>query len=102
MHLEGNPVSVLFGPDGALWYGCDSDLCRFADGKTTRMGSTLGLPAEEWTNLLLTRGGHIWVRGAAHVGEIDPAKLHFELHDLPGSLASEAYPELPKMHRAGF
>ena len=94
MHLDGTPVSALFGPDGALWYGCDSDLCRFADGKTTRMGSALGLPAEEWTNLLLARGGHIWVRGAVHVGEIDPAKLHFELHDLPGSLASEAYPAL--------
>jgi diguanylate cyclase (GGDEF)-like protein len=94
LELEGTPQSALFGPDGALWYGCDLDLCRFADGKTSRMGATLGLPSEEWTNLLLTRSGKIWIRGDAHVGEIDPAKLRFELHDLPGSLASEAYPAL--------
>ncbi len=94
MHLDGNPVSVLFGPDGALWYGCDSDLCRRDNGKTTRLGSTLGIPTEEWTNLLLARNGHIWIRGDVHAGEIDPAKLRFEQHDLPGSLASEAYPAL--------
>jgi ligand-binding sensor domain-containing protein len=29
MYLEGDAVwSVLAGPDGVLWYGCDADLCR--------------------------------------------------------------------------
>ncbi len=95
MHLEGSALrSVLFAPDGALWFGCDSDLCRLADGKTSHMGEALGLPDEKWSNLLLTRDGHIWVRGNVHVGEIDPQKNHFDLRDLPGSIMSEAYPEL--------
>ena len=93
MHLEGGSLrSVLYAPDGALWYGCDSDMCRLVDGKTTRMGESLKLPDEKWTNLLLTRDGHIWIRGAVHVGEIDPRTNHFELHDLPGNIVSEAYP----------
>ncbi len=95
MHLEGgNLRSVLYGDDGTLWYGCDSEICRFADGKTTRMGETLKLPEEKWSNLLLTRDGHIWIRGNVHVGEIDPKTNRFELHDPPGAIVSEAYPAL--------
>ncbi len=95
MHLEsGNLRSVLYGPEGALWYGCDSDICRMTGGKTTRMGAILKLPEEKWSNLLLTRDGHIWIRGAVHVGEIDPRTNQFELHDLPGTMVSEAYPAL--------
>jgi diguanylate cyclase (GGDEF)-like protein len=95
MHLEGSTLrSVLYAPDGSLWYGCDSDLCRLAEGKTTRMGEALKLPEEKWSNLLLTRDGHIWIRGDVHVGEIEPDAKHFALHDLPGPLASEAFPAL--------
>ena len=95
MHLEGNNIeSALYAADGALWYGCDSDLCRLAEGKTTRMRASLGLPEEEWTNLLLARNGQIWIRGDLHTGEIDPRTLRFKAHDLPGSSASEAYPVL--------
>jgi diguanylate cyclase (GGDEF)-like protein len=95
MHLEGGALrSVLFGPDGALWYGCDSDLCRMAHGRTTHMGQMLKLPEETWSNLLLTRDGNIWIRGNVHVGELDPSTNHFELHDLPGAMVSEAYPQL--------
>jgi diguanylate cyclase (GGDEF)-like protein len=95
MRLEGaNLHSVLYGADSSLWYGCDSDLCRLANGKTTRMAEALKLPEEKWSNLLLTRDGHIWIRGNVHVGEIDPVAMHFELHDLPGAMVSEAYPAL--------
>lgn len=95
LHLDGNTIeSALYTPDGALWYGCDSDLCRLSEGKTTRMRASLGLPEEEWTNLLLARNGQIWIRGDLHTGEIDPRTLRFKAHDLPGSSASEAYPIL--------
>jgi hypothetical protein len=75
MLLEGGTIwSVLYGPDGALWYGCDSDLCRLAGGTTTRMGAALGLPGEPWLHLLLARDGHIRIRGANHLGEVLPGK----------------------------
>ena len=93
MHLDGRTIqSVLYGPDGALWYGCDSDLCRTADGKTSRMRAALGLPDEEWVSLLLARNGEIWIRGDLHTGEIDARTMRFKLHDLPGPSVSEAYP----------
>jgi len=95
MLLEGGTIwSVLYGPDGALWYGCDSDLCRLAGGTTTRMGAALGLPGEPWLHLLLARDGHIWIRGANHLGEVLPAERKFELHDLPGRGNAVAYEEM--------
>jgi diguanylate cyclase (GGDEF)-like protein len=95
MHLEGTTIwSAIYTPDGALWYGCDSDLCRFAGGKTTRMRTQLGIPEDSWLGLLLTRNGHLWVRGTFHAGEIDPQTLRFTKRDLPGEPVSEAYPTL--------
>lgn len=95
MHLDGGKFgSALYTPDGALWYGCDSDLCRFAGGKTMRMRAKLGLPEDNWASLLLTRNGSLWIRGNFHVGAIDPNTLQFKLHDLPGAATSEAYPTL--------
>jgi diguanylate cyclase (GGDEF)-like protein len=95
LRLEGNTLwSALYAPDGSLWYGCDSDLCRLANGKTTHMRSVMGLPEDNWVSLLLTESGRLWIRGSQHVGEIDPKTLHFERRDLPGVLASEAYPAL--------
>jgi diguanylate cyclase (GGDEF)-like protein len=95
MKLDSTNVeSVLYGADGALWYGCDSDLCRLDHGTTTHLRARLGLPEEQWTNLLLTRSGRVWIRGDVHVGEVDEIGQHFELHELPGSPASEAYPML--------
>ncbi len=95
MGLEsGDIFGVLYGPDGALWYGCNEDLCRLADGKTTHLRATLGLPEERWSSLLLTRDKHIWLRGNRHVGELFPGNSHFELRDLPGPSFSEPYPAL--------
>ena len=70
---------VLYAPDGALWYGCDSDLCRLSNGKTTHMNERLNLPDEQWASLLLARDGHIWLRGNKHVVELLPAEGRFEL-----------------------
>lgn len=95
VHLDGSKFwSALYTPDGALWYGCDSDLCRFADGKTIRMRGKLGLPEDNWASLLFTRSGRLWIRGNFHVGEVDPKALRFMPHDLPDMRASEAYPAL--------
>ncbi|MGD0731311.1 MAG: diguanylate cyclase [Terracidiphilus sp.] len=92
MRLEGGSIwSVLYGPDGALWYGCDTDLCRLKDGKTTRMRAALKLPEDEWRHLLLSHDGHIWLRGYSHLGELLPGEGRFELHDLPGRASSVQY-----------
>jgi diguanylate cyclase (GGDEF)-like protein len=91
MRLEGKAIwSVLAGPGGVLWYGCDHDLCRLADGKTTHMRAGLHLPEDQWLHLLLARDGHVWVRGYLHMGEVLPAENRFELHDF--AVRSNAVP----------
>ena len=92
MHLEGKAIwSVLSGPDGELWYGCDDDLCRLAGGHTTRLRASLGLPGDTWLHLLRSRDGHIWLRGLMHVGELDPVQNRFTLHELPGNTNAVPY-----------
>ena len=93
--LDGHDIfGVLYGEDGVLWYGCDEDLCRMANGKTTHLGAALKLPEDEWSNLLLARNGHIWIRGNRHIGEVIPLEGRFIPHDLPGPAFSEPYPQL--------
>lgn len=95
MYLEGKAIwSVLAAPDGSLWYGCDADLCRLQNGKTSHMRTALNLPDGPWLHLLLAHNGHIWMRSSNHLGELIPAENRFELHDLPGASNDAPYTEL--------
>jgi diguanylate cyclase (GGDEF)-like protein len=95
LNLQGGFIwSVMYGPDGSLWYGCDRDLCRLSNGKTSPMGATLGLPEEQWTRMMVARNGHIWLRGNLHTVELWPDGSRAEMRDLPGGLRSEPYPAL--------
>ncbi len=95
LDLNGGFVwSVLYGPDGSLWYGCDKDLCRLRDGKTTHMRTTLGLPEETWPTMMVARNGHIWLRSNLHVVEMLPDGSQAYLRNLPGEATSEAYTTL--------
>jgi diguanylate cyclase (GGDEF)-like protein len=111
MHLEGREIwSVLAGGNGELWYGCDEDLCRFSGGHTTRLRSAFGLPGDMWLHLLRSSDGHIWVRGLAHLGEIDPVQGRFIAHDMPGpanevpylALAEDQQGRIAATQGAGF
>jgi hypothetical protein len=49
MHLDGQPSGACWpAPGGVLWYGCDTDLCRMQNGKTTHLRDPLNLPEERW------------------------------------------------------
>lgn len=92
MHLEGKEISsVLYGPDGALWYGCDKDLCRREGDSTTRLRTKYRLPEQQWRQLLPGRNGGIWMRGSTHLGELLPDENRFELHDPPGKSRPMGY-----------
>jgi diguanylate cyclase (GGDEF)-like protein len=95
MRLEGGPIwSVLEGSDGALWYGCGSDLCRFANGKTIHAGGALHMPEDRWVRLLMTRDGHIWLRGAMHLGELTEGGKRYVAHDFPVRSSAAPYETL--------
>ena len=95
MNLRGGFIwSVLYGPDGSLWFGCDKDLCRMKDGKTTATRATLGLPEDQWLTMMVARDGDIWLRSNLHIAELAPDGSHADLRDLPGTPPSEPYPAL--------
>lgn len=95
MHLEGTAIwSVLAGPGGTLWYGCDDDLCRLENGKTTHLRTAWKLPEEQWAHLRMARDGHIWMRGSMHLGEAMPHEVRYEERDLPGAANASSYDDL--------
>ena len=95
MNLQGGFIwSVLYGPDGSLWYGCDKDLCRLKDGKTELVRKTLGLPEEQWLTMMVARDRNIWLRSNLHVVELAPDGSRADMRDLPGTPTSEPYPTL--------
>jgi diguanylate cyclase (GGDEF)-like protein len=95
MYLEGTSIwSVLAAPGSVLWYGCDADLCRRQNGKTTHLRAAMHLPEEQWLHLRLARDGHLWVRGVTHLGEVMPVENSFAEHDVPGRSDSATYAEL--------
>jgi diguanylate cyclase (GGDEF)-like protein len=69
---------------GALWYGCDFDLCLTAQGSTRRLRATAQLPADHWRSILEDGQGHLWLRGEQHLAEFFPQTGRAELRDLPG------------------
>jgi diguanylate cyclase (GGDEF)-like protein len=95
LNLQGTFIwSVLYGPDGSLWYGCDKDLCRLRDGHTTQMRAVLGLPEEQWATMMVARDGNIWLRSNQHIAELAPDGSRADIRDLPGKPVSEPYPLL--------
>ena len=67
------PVTgVYVEPTGGVWFGCGSELCHLADGRTEVFGPQDGLPADSWTAILRDRQGQLWVRGLQHL-YISPA-----------------------------
>lgn len=103
MNLKGGTVwSALATPDGALWYGCGTDLCRLAHGRSEPLGAGLHLPQDHWQRLLLARDGHLWIRSALHIGEVVPAPAEgahaasfvYQAHDFPGLSPAVPYDAL--------
>ncbi|HET7103905.1 MAG TPA: diguanylate cyclase [Terracidiphilus sp.] len=95
MHLQGTVIwSVLYARDGSLWYGCDSDLCRLKDGVTTHERARMGLPEDQWNNLMLTTSGQLWIRSRQHIAELEPGTDSFEMRDVPGDLPAGPAQEL--------
>jgi len=90
LHLAETEIWSVLYDSGVLWYGCDSDLCRLQDGKSTRMHT----PPDRWTRLLMSRKGHLWMRGAAHLAELAPQDYGLTLHDPPGPSNDSPYTSL--------
>ncbi|MBS1994632.1 MAG: hypothetical protein JSS83_29165, partial [Cyanobacteria bacterium SZAS LIN-3] len=95
LNLQGTFIwSVLYGPDGSLWYGCDKDLCRLKNGRSVHMRAGLDLPEEQWLTMMVARNGHIWLRSNQHIVELAADGSRADLRDLPGRPGAQPYPLL--------
>ena len=95
LNLKGGFVwSAMYGPDGALWYGCDKDLCRLKDGRKLQLRNSLKLPEDKWVRMMVARNGHLWLRSDMHVVEMMPDGSRADVRNLPGDTTSEAYQTL--------
>jgi diguanylate cyclase (GGDEF)-like protein len=95
LHLFDQQVwSVLSDPAGTLWFGCGDDLCRLQADRVERMGAALHLPRERWLHLKVDGQGHLWLRGGAHIEEIDLKLLHSTERPLQGRVNETPYDSL--------
>lgn len=62
-HGELNVIhSIYRSRDGELWMGCGKSVCHFRDGKIDLLGSSAGLPSDDWGGILIDREGTLWAR----------------------------------------
>src|SRR5579872_858854 len=53
--------------DGAVWFGCGRDLCRYDRGKASIVGKEFGVPKDIWNAILSDGNGNLWIRSATRL-----------------------------------
>jgi signal transduction histidine kinase/ligand-binding sensor domain-containing protein/DNA-binding response OmpR family regulator len=61
---------VTLGPSGAVWYGCDLDLCRINSGHSEEHVREIGLPPDQWESIVFDVAGNLWLRGRQNLYEL--------------------------------
>lgn len=60
-------TSLYLNPDGSVWLGCGTMICRLQSGVVTAFGKSEGVPADRWLSWVLDAEQRLWVRGLNHV-----------------------------------
>ena len=81
---EFSPSGVALAKDGALWFGCGSDVCRLEGASIRRWRVAEGLPKAEWAYFLFHPNGDLWVRAQSHIACLKAGATRFEVRDPPG------------------
>jgi signal transduction histidine kinase/ligand-binding sensor domain-containing protein len=58
---------VHIDPQGAVWFGCGKDLCRYDHGKVSLLGKEFGVPKEIWNAILTDHSGGLWIRSSTRL-----------------------------------
>ena len=73
----------LLVEDHAIWYGCDTQLCRLQEGQVTVFGTHAGLPSSQWKGIQRAGNGDLWVQGRLEVAVLRPGSTRFEIPESP-------------------
>jgi len=89
-------AGVSVDSNGAIWFGCDRDLCRMDDAGITRLGSKFKLPSDSWNSVLVDRTGDIWIRSTErlYVWRPGAARAEDRSEGLPEESVSPGHLEL--------
>ena len=68
--------AVQAAPDGSVWVGCGSGLCRISgnnpeDQQLTLVTSITGLPSEQWHAMTINGKGELFLRGETQLWRLD-------------------------------
>src|SRR5579871_220730 len=58
---------VHVAPDGVVWFGCGTELCRYEEGRILVLGTEAGLPKDTWNGILTDHRGNLWVRSSTRL-----------------------------------
>lgn len=83
----GPTLGVAAGPDSAVWFGCDKDLCRTSGDSYIPLGARFGLPPDRWDAIAVDTDGTVWARSPKQLFSLTRNSRRFEKrdHGLPGS-----------------
>jgi signal transduction histidine kinase/ligand-binding sensor domain-containing protein/CheY-like chemotaxis protein len=88
---------VGLGPNGDIWFGCDTSLCRLDSDHVIDIGKQYGLPKEQWYAIGSDASGNFWIRGPERLFELAAGTSQFVARDK--NLPSTGVPP-PKLARS--
>jgi len=58
---------VHVDPEGAVWFGCGTELCRYDHGKVSVLATESGVPTDIWNAILTDHSGDLWIRSSTRL-----------------------------------
>jgi signal transduction histidine kinase/CheY-like chemotaxis protein/ligand-binding sensor domain-containing protein len=53
--------------EGAVWFGCDTNLCRYHNGQISVLGIKAGVPEDQWNGIVTDYNGALWIRSSTRL-----------------------------------
>src|SRR5579871_2673514 len=88
---NGGIYSAYLDGHRELWFGCDTRICRLADGEVTVLGPEAGVPTEQWHAIAEDGHGRLWIRsGTAMAVREAGSRVFTAVKNIPESSTVES------------
>ena len=67
-----------YAPDGVLWFGCGTRICRLDSGRVTPLEEAAGVPEDRWDAILTDKEGTLWARSSTRLLKRPRGAARFE------------------------
>jgi len=64
---DGRVHGTHVAPDGVVWYGCGSAICRLDAGRVTKLDGEHGIPPDRWDAMVTDPEGTLWIRSSTRL-----------------------------------